>query len=245
MEAGDPRHVVVTLDAPGIARQVLPGQFVNVLISETGMPLLRRPFSVFMATDTEIQLLFNIVGSGTRQLAEKNPGDTLDILGPLGRPFTLAGSFTTPILVAGGLGVAALPLLARNLTNAGFTVRPFLGARDAGHLFDRYLGDAVVATDDGSMGFHGTIVDCLRSSLSSHPLPAPKIFACGPTPMLASLARFAAAAGIPCDVSLESPMACGIGICQGCPVELTGGDKKFALVCTDGTVFDANTIRWE
>lgn len=245
VEAGDPRQVVLTVDAPAIAQSVKPGQFLNVLVNDAGLPFLRRPFSVYMTNGTELQILFNVVGAGTALLAGKKPGDQLDLLGPLGRPFSTGGSFETAILVGGGLGVAALPLLARELAGGNVPLLTFLGARDAGTLVERYLPDALVATDDGSRGFRGTVVEYLRSYLNTHKVSRPKVFACGPTQMLRALSTFTLAAGIPCDISLESAMACGIGICQGCPVELAGAEKKYALVCRDGTVFDAHTLRWE
>lgn len=118
-----------------------------------------------------------------------------------------------------------------------------LGARSAAHLVADHLEHAYIATDDGSRGFHGNVVDLASDILRKHPVSRPKIFACGPMPMLRAVASFARASDIPCEVSLEGPMGCGIGICQGCPVELAGPEKLYALMCKDGPTFDIRTIK--
>ncbi len=236
---------LLTLDCQDIASGVLPGQFVNVRVNDQGMPLLRRPFSVCTTARSEFTIIFNVVGPGTKILAGKRRGEMLDVIGPLGRPFTVDGSFDTALLVGGGLGVAPLPLLTASLRSCNKSWKVFLGARTSSHLMTGFFEEADVATDDHSKGFHGTVVDLLRHRLSGSALPSPKIFACGPTPMLKSLAALALDLGIPCEASLECAMACGIGLCQGCPVERTGGAHKYSLVCVDGPVFNAESIRFD
>jgi dihydroorotate dehydrogenase electron transfer subunit len=236
---------VLTLHAPELAPAVRPGQFVNVRINDTLEPLLRRPFSVHRTTTDTIELLFNIVGKGTALLAEKREGDILDLLGPLGVPFTLDDDrFGTALLVAGGLGVAPMPLTSAELLRRGKAVRTLVGARDAASLVTRHLHDVVCATDDGSSGLHGNVVALLEKEVAHADPKRFKIFACGPHAMLKATALAAERLGIPCEVSMEGPMGCGIGICQGCPVELRDASRRYALMCKDGPTFDAQAIRW-
>ncbi|MGB5875534.1 MAG: dihydroorotate dehydrogenase electron transfer subunit [Bacteroidota bacterium] len=223
---------------------VLPGQFLNIKVDGGSDPLLRRPFSVYRTSDETVEIIFNVVGKGTHLLSKKRPGDLLDVLGPLGVPFNLEpDSFETGILVGGGLGVAPLPITMSGLKVAGKPVITCLGARTAGQLVMEHLDNVQVATDDGSRGHHGNVVDLLKQIIADRRPDRPKMFGCGPTPMLRALAEFALSAGIPCEVSLEGPMACGFGICQGCPVELSGDEGGYALMCKEGPAFDVRTIR--
>lgn len=234
---------VLSFQSPALAESILPGQFINIKVHESAFPLLRRPFSVYHVSGAEVSIIFNVVGEGTTALASKQIGNQLDVLGPLGCPFHVGGDYQTALLVAGGLGIAPLPMIA---AAARLLFRPmvaFLGARNSNQIVDSYLDMVHVATDDGSRGHHGTVVDLLRTHLEERRYPAPKIFGCGPNAMLRSLSRLAAEYDIPCEVSLESVMACGIGICQGCPVERAEGAKKYSLICKEGTVFDSRTIR--
>jgi dihydroorotate dehydrogenase electron transfer subunit len=236
---------IVSFESPPIASSVQPGQFVNVRVSESSVPLLRRPFSVYRVERDDVSIIFNVVGLGTRSLSQKRIGEQLDVIGPLGRPFSIDDDYSTALLVAGGLGVAPLPLLTRELKRCQQKFVTYCGAQTAEQLVEQHLENLHVATDDGTKGFHGTVIDLLRSHLESEQCDSPKIFGCGPTAMLRSLTRLANEFSISCEVSLESAMACGIGICQGCPVERRNGEKKYALVCADGPVFDTRTIRIE
>ena len=234
---------VLSFRSAEIASLVLPGQFVNIKVNELHQPLLRRPFSVYRTQGDCVDIIFNVVGTGTSVLSMRRPGDTIDIIGPLGTSYRVDDRYETALLVAGGLGLAPLPLLTQWLQSTRKPVETFLGARTKDLLVTEYLQGVNVATDDGSAGFHGTVVDLLYRELNAKRYSSAKIFACGPNVMLKSLSRLALQFNIPCEVSLESAMACGMGICQGCPVERVGGEKKYALICTDGTVFDTRTIR--
>jgi dihydroorotate dehydrogenase electron transfer subunit len=235
---------VLSFTSPAISRSLRPGQFLNIKVAEGTDPLLRRPFSAYRVDGATVAIIFNVIGRGTSALHRKRPGDVLDVLGPLGTPFGIdAADFETGVLIAGGLGVAPLPLATAALVRAGKSVVTFLGGRSAGQIVANSLVNLQVATDDGSMGLHGTVVELAEKILTAQPVPRPKIFACGPTPMLRAVAVFARKAGIPCEVSLEGPMGCGIGICQGCPVELDGEEKKYVLMCREGPTFDIRSIK--
>jgi dihydroorotate dehydrogenase electron transfer subunit len=233
---------VLGFHAPHIAAAALPGQFVNIKPDSSYDPLLRRPFSVHRVEGDIVEVLFNVVGKGTSILADTHAGDLLDVLGPLGVGYRIDAGFDTAILVGGGLGVAPLPILTAALVKRGIAVHTFVGGRSKAWLSLDHLLNVTVATDDGSAGFHGTIVACLDAYLETNSLTKPKIFSCGPNRMLEALANMAHRRNIPCEAALECAMACGIGICQGCPVEMTVGDRKYNLVCTDGPVFDVSLI---
>ncbi|HTX18384.1 MAG TPA: dihydroorotate dehydrogenase electron transfer subunit [Bacteroidota bacterium] len=233
----------LTFSSLAIAREALPGQFVNVKTVDGSGPLLRRPFSISSVRDDEVSILFNVIGSGTKALSLMRKGEGLDVLGPLGKgTFPLDDdAYETALIVAGGLGVAPMPFLRASMPR-GKKQFVFLGARSASQVVTVGLEDAQVATDDGSKGFHGTVVDLLRNTLVGNDLGHPRIFACGPLPMLRSLRELSEAKNIECYVALECEMACGIGLCQGCPVESSGPGKKYRLVCNEGPVFNALTV---
>lgn len=233
---------VLSFRSPEVAYSILPGQFLNLRVHDGLDPLLRRPFSVYRVEKEIVEVIFNVVGKGTAILAGKKKGDMVSILGPLGVPFGIGGRFTNAILIAGGLGIAPMPILAEHLRKAGKQVEIFVGARTSDQLALQHLKAPHVATDDGSRGFHGTVVALVESYLKEHPLTDAKVFACGPTRMLSAVSNFARASSLPCELSLEGEMACGIGICQGCPVERTNGERRYALVCTEGPTFDCTTI---
>jgi dihydroorotate dehydrogenase electron transfer subunit len=240
---GEGIFVLAFTSAP-LGRSLRAGQFVNLKVEEGCSPLLRRPFSAYRVEGERIEIIFNVVGRGTDALRRKKHGDVVDVLGPLGKPFgTEDPGFDTGILIGGGLGVAPLPLLTSVLKEHGKSLATFIGARSASHLVTDHLEEPNIATDDGSSGFHGNVVDLVSSVLGKNTVSRPKLFACGPTPMLKAVASYARRSNIPCEVSLEGPMGCGIGICQGCPVELTGPGKRYALMCKDGPTFDIRTIK--
>jgi dihydroorotate dehydrogenase electron transfer subunit len=238
-----PNIFVLAFHSPELSRVVEAGQFVNILAGVGVEPLLRRPFSIHRVDGDSAEIMFQRLGKGTGLLAKASKGDVLDILGPLGHGYrTDDPSFDTAVLVGGGLGVAPMPILTAMLQKAGKNIITLIGARTAPQVVDAHLVNVKVATDDGSEGHRGTAVDLAAKELDGRSAAGMKIFACGPTPMLRALGLFAQERGIACEVSLEGQMACGIGICQGCPVEVRNGDRKYALMCKDGPVFNIQDI---
>lgn len=242
IESINPSIKKLVLFAPEIASSVLPGQFLNIKVDETTVPLLRRPFSVYYVEENSVEIVFGVMGTGTKKLTLKKAGDMLDVLGPLGKPFNVTDNEEFSILVGGGLGAASLPLLHKHLIIQGKNVITFLGARTKEYLLTSYLNDVRTATDDGSSGYHGTVIDLLKQFLNTDNKKNCKIYACGPTPMLAALTNLTNEYNIRCEISLETAMACGFGICQGCAVELKNKEMGYALSCKDGPVFNSNEI---
>jgi dihydroorotate dehydrogenase electron transfer subunit len=235
--------IVVRFSAPAIALKAKPGHFVNIRIHGFTDPLLRRPFSISRIVGEEIEIVFDIVGRGTELLAKKKMGEMVDVIGPLGIPFSFDESFEEALLVGGGMGAAPLPMITSVLLQSSKKFQTFIGARSSKRLLLDNLKNVHIATDDGSQGFKGSAIELLERYLQESKHIRQKIFACGPNPMLKSLSRLMEQRDIPCEVSMESVMACGFGICQGCPVELAAGDRKYGLICKDGPVFNIRAIK--
>lgn len=251
---------LMRLRAPEIAAAVLPGQFINIQVQAQSAgqisPLLRRPFSVCQVDRAEgsIAILWKIVGQGTRILASHRPGAVLSVIGPLGSGYQLPTNVARLALVAGGLGIAPMPLLAAFLQQRGFAFDALVGARTATELWGKKeLGDCggrvTCATDDGSAGHHGFVTDLLQNWLQrSEETPARRIFACGPMPMLQRVAEICRRANVVAQVAIETIMGCGFGICMGCNTEPAEGVQnagRYLLACIDGPVFESNKIRYE
>lgn len=236
---------LLVLSAPRIASTVAPGQFVHLRVSVGADFLLRRPFSVHRATDETIEVLYQVLGRGTRELSERRSGDVMDAIGPLGHGWQVPEGASHVLLVAGGLGAAPLGMLAERLSGRGVAVSVAQGAPTAARLVGRDLFESVarrveVATDDGSAGERG-FVTRLSERLIGEDRPD-HVCVCGPEVMTRAVAAQAASAGIPCQVSLERLMACGIGACLSCVVTTTSGRKR---ACVDGPVFDAEEVCWD
>ena len=238
------------LQCPQIADAAQPGQFINIKISDGFEPLWRRPFSIHSIDRSAglISILFAVVGVGTAALAAKKAGETLNILGALGNSFREAESGTTPLLVAGGLGVAPLYFQAEALLGNGIAPLVLFGVRSEDELYcveelETRSIEVRVATEDGSRGFRGQITGLLEKILSERTEDAAtQVFSCGPMPMLAAVADMCRRFGVPGQVSLETIMACGFGACQGCAVPARGETNKYLLTCTDGPVFDISEV---
>ena len=249
-----PDHYVMKIGSPWLTRNAKPGQFVNVRVQEgVTDPLLRVPLGIHRKDKKGISLLYKTVGPGTELLARRRKGEIVDVLGPLGKGFDISpvtgGKGTTAVIVAGGQGVAPLFALAEAILSKKKKVDLFLGARSGEHIvcekdLKRLGAKVYVATEDGSRGKKGRVTDFLKEHLkrTTHDARRTTIFACGPKPMLAAVAKEAARYGIPAQVTIDAYMACGIGACRGCAVETTEGIK---LACEDGPVFNAGIIKWD
>lgn len=231
---------LIKVYAPVLASEIKPGQFCNIKVSDTSYPLLRRPFSICDVEGDFIFFMFDVHGEGTKILAEKKKGDKLDILGPLGNGFTLDGDFQIAVIVAGGIGVAPFPYFIRLLKNKK-NVISYLGGKSKDNVITYGIGSTIISTDDGSEGYKGTVIDLLENEKEKFAVGRIKIFGCGPNPMLRSLREFCIINNLECEVSTEAAMACGFGICQGCPVSSSEKDK-YHLVCKDGPVFNIKDI---
>jgi dihydroorotate dehydrogenase electron transfer subunit len=236
----------LSFESPRIALATRAGQFVNILPGTSFDPLLRRAYSVHRVDGHYAEIIFNVVGKGSALLASMTSGMKINVLGPLGVPFHCDGDYDRAILVSGGVGIAPMPILGDELVRRGKEVINIHGARSAAMIVDDgRLMNVRYATDDGSMGARGNVVDLLADTTNTLPDRATRIFACGPNAMLIALGRFCNARQLPLEVSLECQMACGIGICQGCPVEMKTGDRKYSLVCTHGPNYDFNDVAIE
>lgn len=223
---------------------LMAGQFLHIACGE-GL-LLRRPISVCMVQQDEphdtARIVFEVRGEGTQWLAQRQVGDKLNVLGPLGNGFAVAPNDRL-LLVGGGIGVP--PLLGQ----AAFTAKnatAVLGFRSADRAmleedYQDYCEAVYLCSDDGSLGRHG-FVDAQLKDILEQDKNFTAVLACGPKPMLKSVARVAAKYGVPCQVSLEERMACGVGACLGCAVQMADGAMKH--VCKDGPVFDAKEVDW-
>jgi len=263
------------LDVPAPFTAPVAGQFVQLLLDFPSPVLLPRPMSVAgvrrRSGGLGLGFLYGPVGPGTRALARLEPGATVHVTGPLGRGYPLEEP-GTPVLVAGGRGVAPLLFAAETLARARRRCTFLFGARSRALLVGlaearariaRAGGRLHLATDDGSRGFHGDIVQLLDRQAPG--LEAPVVHACGPHGMLAAVARWALAKGARAHLAMESVMACGTGVCRGCPLPRSAeararllaqpsdragaaalkGNPEWAMCCTDGPVFEARELDWE
>ncbi|MCR5585873.1 MAG: dihydroorotate dehydrogenase electron transfer subunit [Lachnospiraceae bacterium] len=251
----------MVLLAPEVASGAKAGQFVNLYLNDASK-LLPRPISIcgFDAATGTVRLVFRVVGGGTAELSEMSEGDEIKVLGPLGNGF-----FEIPeknaLLFGGGIGIPPMLGLAKKLHSEGKKVTAILGYRDSDNfLADEFkaFADVIIATDDGSVGFHGNVVDAAKSCFGADESKKPDqnevnatcsdlhIFACGPLPMLRGVKAFAAEHNAPAQLSMEERMACGVGACLACVCKSSEVDHhsnvKNKRVCKDGPVFMAEDI---
>jgi dihydroorotate dehydrogenase electron transfer subunit len=253
----------IRLDCPEIAAAIRPGQFLMLRLPGVTDPLLGRPFALYdtvldaAGTPTGLDVVYLVIGKMTGRLVEQRPGDRLDVWGPLGNGFAELSGLDDVALVAGGIGQTPFLAYVRELLGTrgygGRGVRRQVGkvwlyygvrtAELAAGVDDFRAAGAEVhlASDDGSLGFRGFVTRLL----ATHPQPQ-RIVGCGPEPMLHALVKLARAWGVPCDVSLETPMACGLGVCFSCVTQVTtpDGGWDYKRVCVDGPVFDAAGLAW-
>jgi dihydroorotate dehydrogenase electron transfer subunit len=237
---------------PEVARMARPGQFVMVRLPDRDVPLLRRPFSVhnILIEDGGVrgfELLYKVVGQGTRGMSERRSGEVLDVLGPLGNGFSYPDTFQHAFVVAGGVGVATLCFLVAELVRKqGVKSTVFLGGCSAADIlcldaFKDMGTEVFVTTEDCSLGEKGLVTLEVEKALTIQPKPD-VIYACGPTPMLKAIGEIAGKYEVPCQISLETVMACGFGVCLGCAVEKVEAPGTYFHTCTDGPVFDSRQV---
>jgi dihydroorotate dehydrogenase electron transfer subunit len=259
-----PGHFQMTIRLPISFPTPSPGQFVMVRKAEQDEPMLARPISVFSFQrrndHTNLQLLYRVVGRGTKLLSGSRNGDELSVLGPLGRGFTLPNGIRRVIFIAGGVGVAPLTFLLHSgllSSRAEQEIQKdfYLGAGSAELLtgLDRLEGfcELGICTDDGSRGYHGPVTalfessfEMLKHDMGGYDPEETMIYACGPAAMIRVMGHLLNESQIRCQVSLEERMACGIGACLGCAVAVRNeaGKRDYRRVCRDGPVFDLREI---
>ncbi len=245
-----PGHRVIVCYAPEIAKLALPGHFLNVLASGTYESILRKPFSIFRADPHSglISMLYAVYGATTLGMARKLPGDTIDLAGPLGgkvfRPDLQPGRLH--VMVGGGYGVPPLVFLSERIkqNDPSAQIVFVVGARRDDLLLCETdivnLGvEFAACTEDGSRGTKGGVTDALQPFLA---MPNVSVYCCGPTPMMRAVGDLCEAVNVPCQVSLEVPMPCGVGVCMGCVIDLKDGRRVRA--CAEGPVFESKEVKW-
>jgi dihydroorotate dehydrogenase electron transfer subunit len=257
-------NYLLTLDSPEQARRTQPGHFVMIKCSDDVQenPLLRRPFSVFdikrtprSGRITGLDILVKDVGIGTRRLVELRRGDRIHSLGPQGQPFRLSddwrGRLDFACLVAGGVGIAALYLLARALISKRITPVLFYGGKTAGDLvlrdyFEQLGIETYYTSENGSIGEKGLVTLPLSRFLKQRPRANLRLFSCGPWGMMKATHELALRHGVDCEVSLEARMGCSLGACMGCVIRAwdQNNEEQYLRVCLEGPVMNSRTVDW-
>ena len=237
-------YCLLKLTSDQILPEMLPGQFVQVRVDNSPTTFLRRPISINYVdrATNELWLLVQLVGDGTRRMAEYKPGDVVNIMLPLGNGFTLpADKEQKLLLIGGGVGTAPMLYLGAILKKAGYTPTFLLGARSKEDVLQleqfEQLGTVYVTTEDGSLGEKGLVTQHFRFVAHSD-----MIYCCGPMPMMRAVAASAYTRGIECEVSLENKMACGLGTCLCCVEDTVSGNE---CTCTKGPVFNIKQLKWQ
>lgn len=220
-----------------------PGQFVHLLVQDSSSIFLRRPLSInyFDKEKNEMWLLLLSVGGGTKRISQMKPGESINLLFPLGNSFSMPKPKQRTLLIGGGIGTAPLLFLGKRLLSEGFTPEFLLGGRTAIYISQvehfEEMGKVHTTTEDGSLGVKGLI--------THHPVLEEKrfdkIYTCGPRPMMLAIAKYAAHNRMDCEVSLENHMPCGFGACLCCVEKTKRGN---ICVCTEGPVFNINELKW-
>ncbi|HLW08810.1 MAG TPA: dihydroorotate dehydrogenase electron transfer subunit [Fermentimonas sp.] len=224
--------------------EMLPGQFVQILVDNSPEVFLRRPISINNVDydKNEIWLLIQRVGEGTRKICKLKPGETVNLIYPLGNSFTIPQTEGNYLLIGGGVGTAPMLLLGKKMNERGLKPDFLLGGRSTSDIlqqsdFEKY-GNLFCTTEDGSFGEKGFVTD--HSILTSKKYDY--IFTCGPKPMMVAVAKYARISGIECEVSLENLMACGFGACLCCTEKTVRGN---VCSCTEGPVFNIKELTWQ
>jgi dihydroorotate dehydrogenase electron transfer subunit len=255
-----PLYFVLVIYCPPIANQIKPGQFLMLKVSDDRSPLLRRPFSVYKSYPVShpekrkrgyLFILYKIVGQGTRKMTTLKKGQKVNLVGPLGNGFTLPPlpSSTNSILIGGGVGIVSLYPLAEALKGKKLFV--FIGGKTQDDIlcvedFKKFKSNIFIATEDGSFGFKGTVIDLFLSQKRRFKNNPPHyMYSCGPIKMLKELAQTVKFKGFIHQASLETRMGCGFGACWGCVVKTINPRTPYQRVCKEGPVFNLGHIVWE
>lgn len=243
-ELNDQNHLIkVTPADDRPLPPMFPGQFVQILVDNSPSVFLRRPISINFVDyqSNELWLLIQRVGEGTRKICEAQPGEIMNLIYPLGNSFTFPEEKGHFLLVGGGVGTAPLLFLGKELHDRDQQVDFLLGGRSEKDILQRSLfeqyGTLYCTTEDGTLGEKGYVTDHSLLQEKKHDF----IFTCGPKPMMVAVARYGQQKGIPCEASLENLMACGFGACLCCIEKTTRGN---VCACTEGPVFNTNTLTW-
>ncbi len=244
-------------DADGALASALPGQFISLKVRSGVAPLLRRPFSIARLIPgkgkaRQVEVLYAVLKEGTQLLSQKTPGETVGVLGPLGKPFPHLDKRHPAILVGGGVGIAPMVFLAEYLTRKKVPVAVFLGAKTAEDLLDLKVFRSLrvplsISTDDGTAGQKGFVTERLEEYLASgQARPGSIIHSCGPRPMFKAVSKVAERHGIKAYLSWEERMACGLGICLTCACPVKDGEGvKMERTCVEGPAFESSRVAWE
>lgn len=238
------KNYLLTIEPIEPTVEPTPGQFYMIQTGNSLDPLLKRPFSYCRKTADTIQFLYVVKGKGTSRMKALKPGDKMQVIGPLGTGYPKPLRGFTPLLIAGGIGIASLFPLAERLRKHFCFI---YGARCRSELLmlrelEQLGSELLTCTDDCSFGRGGTVADILTHLLASPANVSYMIYACGPKPMLAAVSRIARDNRIRGFMSLEENMACGFGACLGCAVQTIKGYKR---VCKEGPVFPIEEIVWQ
>ncbi len=236
--------------SPKISAEVKPGQFINILPSNSWEKAMRRPMSVAGTEGDMISIIYKAVGEGTIAMKNWKVDEQVNIIGPLGNSWSEFDKIS--ILIGGGVGIAPTLFLHNYLNSKGKDHYLVMGARTKNeHFIEHAPRERIyLTTDDGSYGLSGNILHAIEEIREKEDVEKCKLFVCGPAPMMEAVRKLACKDGIDCEIALETIMACGIGICQGCTMEYNDEKKtdhsyrnKFGLVCMDGPVFNAKEIK--
>ena len=239
-----------SIKAPNIVKNSKPGNFIEIRVSEQTEPFLRRPISIYNL-DREngiLEFIFQVKGKGTKLLSKKETGELIDIVGPLGYGTFKYDDYQNIAVIGGGIGIFPLYELAKSAKNDNKNVNTYIGFRNQDLVvleeeFKQVSNNLVLTTDDGSYGKKGFAINFLEEDINNGKIDS--IFACGPLPMLKAVQNLANEKNIPCQISLEEKMACGLGVCLGCAVKTANSPKEnpeYLHVCKAGPVFDSKDV---
>jgi dihydroorotate dehydrogenase electron transfer subunit len=231
----------LSCSSPQTAMRAQPGQFIHLTFDHAGS-ILRRPFSIYAAPAPDVHIVYEVRGTVTRQMTSLRRGERVSMLGPVGNSFGALDA-TQAVFVAGGTGLASLHFLAEQI-KPGIL---FFGAKSKSQVwglpeFKKRGWQIIVSTDDGTAGVPGFVTKPFEKFLKNHCMENIKVYTCGPTPMIRAVAGLCRHYGVRGEASLENIMACGVGACQGCVIEVRDADTRYKRVCVDGPVFDVKMI---